>query len=175
DVMSFGRLGENGSLSSGKRQKHARFHGAIDNRFVRRTENFLLTRAGCKQLFDRSAKKRPPLGRPRSAFSIPIPWTVAVRLTDAALDGPARPAAVPGSAPPATTVIVVVVVMRAMADPHVHRAGRRRAYGGERPNDGERGGLFCLGSPASVLPLFMGDNRRRWGGIRSFCLKNYDK
>src|SRR5262249_21466943 len=69
-------------------------------------------------------QKKAALGRPRSAFSIPVPWTVAVRLTDAALDGPARPAAVPGSSPPATTVVVVVVVMRAMTDPHIHRAGR---------------------------------------------------
>src|SRR5262249_60864809 len=90
-------------------------------------------------------QKKAALGRPRSAFSIPVPWTVAVRLTDATLDGPARPAAVPGSSPPATTVVVVVVVMRAMADPHIHRAGRGRAYGGEGPNDGESGGHVCLG------------------------------
>jgi hypothetical protein len=93
-------------------------------------------------------------------LSVPTPPRTdraLIGLTNAARDGPTGPAAVPGSI--TATRIIVIVVMGAMANPHLHRAGRRCAYGSCRSNDGERGGQFR--APSS----FQGSINARKGGV----------
>jgi hypothetical protein len=74
-----------------------------------------------------------PLAVPPPSGSTIVPRTMAIRLTDAALDGPVGRAAIPGAA-------AIVVVVMAVADPE--GSSRCDAANRDRPYHTERCGNF---------------------------------
>jgi hypothetical protein len=109
---------KNAEPSSGNVKKHARFHAGRQYQLGRTrkilSEHELLAHT---QFAAARKRKRPPseaapeMLAPPSVVargrSIQVPRTTAIGLTDAALNGPARLAAVPGSA----TVVVIAVMV----------------------------------------------------------------